>query len=97
MLMEESKKAALEVEKATGEKYKRIYENYILPFVEAKEKEMFEAFKQTSAADKDKLLLIRLQVNALESLKDEFQHYISTGLMANQILKEMENENATRD
>jgi hypothetical protein len=95
--MEESKKAALEVEKARGEEYGRIYKTYIEPFVQQKEEQLFGAFKEVSAADQDKLLLIRLQVNALESLKDEFQHYVRTGDLASVGLKEMEKENATRD
>lgn len=88
-------KIRLEKEKALGEQYSRIYENYVKPFVDAKQESLFEAFKACPSDDKDKLVLIRLQVNAVEALDVEFQHYITTGKLAEKTLNDMENENGS--
>jgi hypothetical protein len=88
----DGKKVILEQEKAKGEAHQRAYDNYVKPFFEAKEAELFEAFKYTPSTDTDALVMIRLQLNALEGLKTHFEHYIQTGRMAEATLTEMEKE-----
>lgn len=82
----------LQVEQAIGEQYGRAYESMVKPFIDRKKAELFEAFQILPTTEADGLLTIKLQCNALESLDDEFKHYIATGQLAKQSL-DKENTN----
>tara|TARA_R110000744_G_C19370310_1_gene562417 strand:+ start:4601 stop:4873 length:273 start_codon:yes stop_codon:yes gene_type:complete len=80
--------ARLESEQSIGEMHGRAWEHSVKPFVEAKQAELYAAFVNHPSTDKDGLMLIKLQVNALTSMGDEFQTYINTGKLARQQLEE---------
>lgn len=86
----DEKKRLLEVEKSKGEHYSRVWEGIVRPFFESKEEALIEAFRNASSEDTNVLLRLRMQFNAIESLKLEFMHYIETGRMAQQQLFEEE-------
>ena len=91
--MDNSVREKLEVEQAIGEQYQRAYEGLVSPFIERKKAELFEAFQILPTTEPDKLMAIKLQCNALESLDDEFRHYITTGQLAQRSLTEKEKTN----
>lgn len=80
----------LEIEAARGEKYGRAWEELVEPFFEAKQLQLYEAFKELPTSNNEGLVILKMQSNALESLKDEFQHHINTGKLAKQTLEEEE-------
>lgn len=85
-------KEFLEVEVSRGAEYERCYNSMVKPFIEAKKKELFEAFvSATNTSDSD-LVKIKLQANALQSLEDEFTSFINTGKIASQQLEENNDE-----
>jgi len=86
--MNDIEKFKLEQERAKGEQYKRAYDNLVKPFIEAKNKELFEAFTIIPTNETDKLMMIKHQSNALRSLDDEFKSYITTGELASKSLNE---------
>lgn len=83
---------ALEFEAAKGEEYERAWESMVKPFFESKSAELYDVFINHPTTDRDGLTILKLQVNALHSLKDEFQSKIMSGKLARQQLGE---ENAT--
>ena len=78
----------LEIEAARGDRYKSVYEQYVEPFFELKQKELFDHFCDCLVEDKDRAANILHMSKALESLKNHFIHYIETGEMAKQTLNE---------
>lgn len=82
---------ALEFEAAKGEEYQRAWESMVEPFFVQKSKELYEAFCEHPTTDRDGLTILKLQVNALHSLKDEFQSQINSGMLAR---KQLGEENA---
>lgn len=82
----------LEIEQAIGEQYGRAYDSMVRPFIEQKQAELFEAFKELPTTQADGLLTIKLQSNALQALDDEFRHYITTGHLAHKSLTDKEKE-----
>lgn len=90
--MDDNIKEKLEVEQAMGAEYGRAYNSLVKPFIDRKKAELFEAFQILPTTEADGLLTIKLQCNALESLDDEFKHYIATGQLAKQSLNK-ENTN----
>lgn len=82
----------LQREQAKGEMYQRAYDSTVQPFITAKQEELFSAFLTHPSTDTDGLVLIKLQLNTLQSMADEFQSYISTGKLAEQQLKDTHDE-----
>lgn len=74
--------AKLEIDIALGNQKQEIYQNHIKPFIEAKEKILFEAFESIPATDVKTLQSIKLQQTAIRSLAAYFKEYIDTGKMA---------------
>lgn len=74
-----------EVDKAN--RYKNVWDEYLQPFFEQKEKDLFAAFKTISCHEPDTLMLCRMQCDALLSLRNEFETHINNGLIASQELK----------
>lgn len=72
----------LELERAKGDEYKAVYETYIKPFVDEKQKVLFEAFQNTSIANVDQLKDIKAQSTALNALAEHFKRFIETGEIA---------------
>lgn len=83
---------ALEFEAARGEQYDRAWKSMVEPFFESKSRELYDAFINHPTTDSNGLTILKLQVNALQSLKDEFESKIMSGKLARQQLGE---ENAT--
>jgi hypothetical protein len=81
-------KEFLEVEASKGEQAQRVWEYHVKPFFDAKNVELYEFFIESNTSSEKDLLLIKLQVNALQSLKDHFYSYITTGQMASKQLEE---------
>lgn len=81
-LMNDDQRDQLEREKAMGEEKKRIFEAHIEPFIAAKKVELFGAFTTVSVTDTDTMKEIRLQIAALDGLKDSFMQFIDTGKLA---------------
>lgn len=75
-------RARLEIDAALGEQKRIIFEQHIKPFIEAKERVLFEAFTATNAGDTKTLQLIKMQQSVLTSLEAYFREYIDTGKLA---------------
>jgi hypothetical protein len=91
--MDEQTKTKLQLEAATGEDWERVYKSKLMPFFSNKRAELFQAFQDIPTSEKDQLLTLKLQCNALTSLEEEFLSRIHTGVMARQALsEEKENE-----
>ena len=90
--MTDDERQYFESEQAIGEMHQRAWESSVQPFVKAKQEELFNAFINHQTTDKDGLMLIKLQLNALASMADEFQSLINTGKLARQQLKENDDE-----
>lgn len=83
----------LEMEAATGREYGHAWNTTVEPFFAKKQAELYAAFLDTRTEDQEeRLVKIHNQVKALESLKDEFMHFIKTGEMA-QITLNLNEEN----
>ena len=78
----------LEIEQAKGEMYQRAYDSTVQPFISAKEAELFDAFLNHPTSDTDGLVLIKLQLNVLTSMRDEFQSKINSGKLARQQIED---------
>lgn len=85
-------RARLESEREIGEMHQRAWKHSVEPFVKAKKAELYEAFINHPSTDKDGLMLIKLQINALISMGDEFQTFINTGKLARQQIEENNDE-----
>lgn len=72
----------LEMEKAKGEEYERVFTGYIAPFIEEKQKVLFEAFTAANATDTVTLQAIKMQASAINALAASFQEFINTGKLA---------------
>ena len=90
--MNDSERARLESEQSIGEMHQRAWIHSVEPFIKAKQAELYAAFTAHPTTDKDGLMLIKLQVNALMSMGDDFQSYINTGKLARQQLEENNDE-----
>lgn len=89
--MDDNTKLKLQMEQSRGAEYQRSWNTMVEPFVQRKKAELFEAFQDLPATTSpEDLLMVKLQCNALQSLEDEFRHYITTGQMAQQSLNEEE-------
>lgn len=80
--MIDEQRARLEIDAALGSRKSEIYEQHIKPFIEAKERVLFEAFTNCNPADKETLQIIKLQANAIKSLGEYFQEGINSGKLA---------------
>lgn len=91
--MIDQRRAKLEIDAALGERKREVFEQHIAPFIEAKERILFEAFQGVSAQDAKQLQAIKMQQTALASLADYFREYIDTGkLAAHELEKYNENQ-----
>jgi hypothetical protein len=88
--MDDRTRQILETERAIGDQHARAWGHTIEPFFVDKEKHLFEAFCQCPTNNKEMLLDIKLQQNALTSLKEHFESFITTGQMAVRQLTEGE-------
>lgn len=87
--MIDERTAKLEIDIALGEKKREIFENHIKPFIDAKQKVLFEAFVNVSAQDVKQLQNIKMQQTVLSSLEAYFREYIDTGKLAKYELEKM--------
>jgi len=83
-LTEEQKEKLLNDLKA-GHEYSEAWSKLEI-FVEDKKALLFDAFVNTPATDRDRLVEIKLQCSAIEALKSEFLGYITTGRFAAELL-----------
>lgn len=88
--MDDDTRAVLEVESDKGVRARVAWETYIEPFFNKKTSELFEAFKIMPTTKPDDLMLVKMQLNALESMKDELQEHINTGILATKALNDEE-------
>tara|TARA_R110000803_G_scaffold117357_3_gene185884 strand:+ start:2294 stop:2572 length:279 start_codon:yes stop_codon:yes gene_type:complete len=79
---------ALAAESETGYKYQMCWNEIAEPFFNQKSQELHEAFINCPTTDNSQLVTIKMQHNALLSMKDHFQHYINTGKLAQKTLNE---------
>lgn len=89
--MNEVERTQLESEVEVAGKYKAAWETVSI-FAEEKEAQLFEAFKSCPSDNPSGLVNIRMQFNAVESLRQEFLTYIETGKLASQSLMTEEEE-----
>ena len=82
----------LQVQQAKGEATARAWEEHVKPFVDAKEEELFDAFKRMPTTNKDDLLTIKMQANVLAMLEDHFKSLIDTGILARKQLESLEED-----
>jgi hypothetical protein len=83
----------LDADVIIGMAHKEAWEGLVSEFYVAKEQELFDLFCNTKTTDRDSLLLIKQQHNALTSLKDNFQHFINTGKIASAEIEANKEEN----
>jgi len=88
--MNDDLKEKLEIEAAQGEHYQRTWDGMIAPFFDQKSKELYDAFCQTPTDNKELMFDIKLQHNALNSLRRHFEEYIETGKLASKQLEKGE-------
>ncbi len=67
---------------------KEVFEAHIRPYVEQKEKQLFEAFCNVSANDLNQLQLIKMQHAVLRGLENSFITDIQDGIVAEFELKQ---------
>lgn len=72
----------LEQERAKGQEAELVFETHIKPFVEAKEKLLFEAFQNCPVGNVELLKDIKFQMTAIRSLESHYQEFITTGKLA---------------
>lgn len=89
-MIDDIERSKLEIEAATGEQYQRIMDDIMGDFFTKKQLELFGIFLNMSSKEPDALMLLKMQANAVESLKQEFEHFINTGKMARHTLDEFE-------
>ena len=65
-----------------GRRAKHAWDEFVEPFHKAKSEELFEAFKRAKSTDVESLSLIKMQLNCLDMLLDNFKFYIETGVLA---------------
>lgn len=87
--MIDERKAKLEIDIALGENKRQVYEQHIKPFIEARERVLFEAFQNIRAQDTESLQAIKMQQTVLASLEAYFREYIDTGKLAKHELEKM--------
>lgn len=85
-------RAKLEIDAALGERKRKIFDDHIKPFIEARERILFEAFQNVRAQDTEQLQLIKMQQTVLVGLEAYFREYIDTGKLASYELEKL-NEN----
>lgn len=84
-------------EQAIGTENKETYDRMIKPFFDEREALLFQAFSESNTNDRDQLLLIKLQLNALKSMNQHFIHFINTGKMAEMALAENKQDEENND
>lgn len=80
--MIDKRRAKLEIDAALGENKRIVFKEHIKPFIEAKERILFEAMQNIPASDINALQLIKLQMTTIQSLEAYFREYIDTGKLA---------------
>ena len=78
----------LEREIGEASKWQNSYDSLLSGFFERKQAELYQVFQDLGTSDRDGLLAVKLQSNALKMLEDEFQHHINTGKMASKTLED---------
>lgn len=74
--------AKAQAEVAKGDEYKRVFDSYIGPFIEAKRQVLFDAFQEVPVGQVDVLKDIKLQLTAINALEAHFQEFMTTGELA---------------
>lgn len=91
--MIDERRAKLEIDAALGDKKQQIFNEHIAPFIEAKQRILYEAFVNVPAHDTQQLQNIKMQQTAIESLGAYFREYIDTGKLAKyELEKNYENQ-----
>lgn len=92
--MNQSEKDTLAAEDASGRRAQKAYNEFIKPFIEAKEKLLYEAFKDADPEHSELLCNIARASLAIRALDAEINSHILTGQMASISLAQ-EEDNAT--
>lgn len=79
-------------EVSDGANHGRVFEEYVEPFFELKNSQIFEAWKSTESKDEKQLMLLKLQANVLEGMKEHFIYFMETGQLAAVTLNQREEE-----
>lgn len=79
--------AKLQSEVAKGDEYKRVFDSYIGPFIEAKKQVLFEAFQTIPVGNVEALKDVKLQLTAINSLQAHFEEFMNTGKLARKQLE----------
>ena len=90
MSLTEQQRTLLEIEASKGAQHASAWTNMVEPFFDAKQIELYEAFKNVPVRDKEALTEIHAQTLALESMRLHFLHFIQTGTMAQKTLSDNE-------
>ena len=93
--MTEAERIQFENEIEHGGRYRNAWE-LVNRFIEEKEASLYEAFKGAPSSDKDLLVDIRMQFNAVEGLKQEFMTHITTADMAAKSISEEVKKNVEK-
>jgi hypothetical protein len=92
--MRHEERSQLKGEVGKAHRAERAYSEFIKPFIEAKHKIYWAAFKSSDPENKERLAEIRRMTMAIDALDQEIQEFITTGKLAEIALaKEDENGN----
>ena len=80
--MDNQIRARLELSKNKGAEMQRVLDTYIKPFIEEKERVLFQAFRDTQADNVEQLKDIKFQATAIASLESYFKSFVDDGRLA---------------
>ena len=90
--MDERALIQLSTERDKGSRAQYAYDDFVAPFIEAKEAVLIEAFRVCEMRDEEGLIKIKMQFSAIDALKAEMLGYIETGKLASTTLDQAEAE-----
>ena len=80
--MDDVERQALEAEVLASDRYAAIWDDPVSGLFERKQAELYQAFIASPSTDPQRLVEIRMQVNALLWLKSEFTCIMDSGKLA---------------
>lgn len=92
MTIDADQRRQLEIEAAAGDQAERTWSSQIEPYFLEKRVALFDAFINCETANKELLIDLKMQLNALIGLEEYFKDKMLTGKMAQQTLKEEDSD-----
>lgn len=90
--MQPEQRNQLSDERAQGNRAERAYSEFIKPFIEAMNKQLYDAFNSVSPIDTASLADIRRTQMVVNELEANIKEFITTGNMASLMLNQEKND-----